>query len=58
MLKKILEKELGEVTDEELQFARQGMKDEKQMKGLVLQKGERLDLLAHYIMFYRQYLKG
>lgn len=57
MLKKILEKELGEVTNEELQFAKQGVKDERQMKGLVFtQKGERLDLLAHYILFYRRYI--
>ena len=57
MLKKILSRELGTVTDAEIKIAKLGMKLEKQLKGLHFkQKGERLDLLANYIMFYRNHL--
>lgn len=56
MLKKILAYQIGQVTDEELNFAKQQMKNEKEMKGLEFSdKGERLNLLALYILFYRRH---
>lgn len=58
MIRKFIEHQIGTINDEEWKFAKQGMKDERTMKGLVFkQKGERLDLIANYIMFYREYLK-
>ena len=59
MLKKILSREIGTVTDEEIAFAKQGIKDERKLKGLYFKhKGERLDLMASYIFFYRKYKEG
>ena len=57
-LQKILSGEIGLITSKELEFAIIGAADEMRYKHRTVENfGEYLDLLAHYIDFYRRQIK-